>query len=284
MLSVVSVQAATYHSANGELSLPSLIDGSKTLIDVIIKLDPDGSYTVKGTEATLPFQCPGIFSQSTHDLIKSATSLASINSLLRCQWSFQTQASIDATQNSPVIISSTTTWLDSTCAPLVVSMSDFSGSPTIQSSSVTLNNAGCNTGFGFVNSYDLKTNAFLISSVIIDDSVVATELVIKFTENNRYELINFALTPRAVPPVVCRTLTDADFNSISSDMSPDDINTLLNCQWRHKLVSGSSVSPLRLKNFAWIDHECNEILMTEGQNTVIFSQHKTAGCRSFNAR
>lgn len=285
MLPMVSVQAAIYNSASGELFLPSLIDGSKTLIDVVIKLKPDGSYILqKGTESKLPFQCPGVFSKATLDLVKSSTSANKIDTLLGCRWSSQRKASIGATQNFPASTGLTTTWIDSTCAPLVVSISDFSGSPKVQSSAITQNNAGCNMSLGFANFYDLNSKAFLISSVVIDNSIVATEVVIKFTDKNHYELINFSLTPRASPPVVCSTLTDAAFKAISTDMTPAEINSLLNCQWQNKLISENSLSSSRSKNYSWVDHECNEILITDGQDTIIFSQHKTAGCRSFSAR
>lgn len=285
MLSAMSVQAATYKSATGELFLPSLVDGSKTLTDVVIKLKSDGSYNIQSaTESKLPFQCPDVFSKATLDLIKSATSTEEIDTLLGCRWSSKTKTSLDATEHSPASTGSSTIWLDSTCSPLVVSISDFSGSPKVQSSALTQNNAGCNVGFGFANFYDLNSKVFLITSVVVDNSVIATEVVIKFTGKNRYELINFALTPRTSPPVICRTLTDADFNAISTDMTRDEVSNLLNCQWQHKLISENSTSSLSSKNYSWIDHECNEILITDRQESITFSQHKTAGCGSFSAR
>ena len=86
-LSALNAHAATYNPATGELFLPSLINGSTTLVDVIIKLNSDGTYRIKkSTEPKLPFHCPGKFTQATLDLVKSATSTAQVDSLLACNW------------------------------------------------------------------------------------------------------------------------------------------------------------------------------------------------------
>jgi len=285
MLPATKVGAASYNSATGELFLPSLINASSTLIDVVIKLNPNGTYIIQsGTESTLPFQCPGVFSEATLNLVKLATSTNEIDSLLSCRWNFQTKISLDAIGTFPASTGSSTVWLDSTCSSLVVSINDFSGGPTVQSSSITQNNGGCNTNMGFNNAYNLNSKVFLIKSVVIDNSTIATDVVIRFTNGNHYELINIVLTPRLTPPVICPTITDAGFNTISTSMTPDEVNSVFNCQWQHKVISGKSTSSSMSKNYSWIDHECNEIVMTDGGQSITFSQNKTAGCGSFGAR
>jgi len=274
----VNIKAATYNTATGELFLVSLINGSTTLSNITIVLNPDGTYLIKNGTETRPFLCPDTFTQSTLDSVKLATSSSQVDSLLACNWSFQTTSLSNATESRSAISSSATVWYDTMCSGLVVSISEISGkintTATLQERKI-----GCNTNAEFrsANFYDLQSKAFLIGTVLIDNSIIATEVVLKFDSTNHYELINFSLSEQETPSVICRTLIQNDFNSISASMSPDEINEILNCQWKTTRISESTNTP-----FSWVDHECNKISIVAGKNKS-FIQRKTSGCGSFGA-
>ena len=96
-------------------------------------------------------------------------------------------------------------------------------------------------------------------------------------DKNNYELIHFSLPEQKGLSPICRTLTNDDFDAISIDMNPDDINKLFNCQWQSTKLSESSNIP-----YTWGDHECNEISIVQGKNKA-FLHRRTGGCGTYNA-
>lgn len=279
LLTAVNTQAATYNLESGELHLPFLINGSKTLTDVTIKLSSDGTYQItKSTESTQPYLCPDKFDQTTMDLVKTVDNSSQVDSLLKCNWNLQTTSLTYASEDRPAIRSVSSSWHNSTCSKILVSIGEFSGN-TSTSVSLQENRLGCNinTEFSLTNLYNLQSNAFLMNAVIINDKTLATEVFLKFDDKNKYQLIHFSVPEQKGLPVVCRTLTTDDFDAISEEMGPNDINKLFNCQWQTTRISESSNIP-----YTWADHECNEISIVEGQNKS-FLNRRTGGCGTYNA-
>ena len=273
-LSAFNIYAATYNPATGELFLPALINGSTTLMDVIIKLNPDGTYQIKGgIEPDLPFLCPKKFTAATFELVKSATTSAQVDALLGCQSSLQSTHVNYASESTPA--STSATWYDSKCSILNIGFNEsIEGLDAI--ASLQENKGGCNGAMARRSFYDLQSKVFLITRVLMDKNNFATEVVLKFTSDKHYELLNYSLSKPAELPEICHTLTMDDFNAISADMGPDEISKKLNCQWDDSRISDS-----RYTSFGWRDHECNDITITEGLNKI-FSQKKLTGCSTFN--
>ncbi len=272
-LSAFNAYAASYNPETGELFLPALVNDSTTLTDVIIKLNPDGTYRIKGgIEPDLPFLCPGKFTEATFELVKSVTTIAQVDSLLGCHSSLQLTHVNYASELNP--ISTSATWYDSECSILNIgfneSIEELDAIASLQESKI-----GCNGAIARTNVYDLQSKAFLISRVLIDKNNFATEVVLKFDGDKHYELVNYSLSKPAEPSEICRTLTMDNFNAISADMDPDEVSKKLNCQWDDSRISDSSYI-----GFSWHDHECNEITIIEGENKT-FSQKKITGCSTF---
>lgn len=281
MTATTHLQAASYNTKTGELFLPSLVNGSTTWTDVTIKLKPDGTFVIQnGTESALPFRCPGVFSEATLDLIRSATSSDEIDTLLGCRWAYQQKQLIDAISSIPEQNNSTFVWQDSKCSSLEFGIGEASIIGRITTSTLTLTKADCNTAFNIRiqnHLYDLQSKLFLVVSVAIDNSAIASEVLIKF-HDNKYELISFALRSQAKPPVICRSLSEADFNAVSTDMSSDEVSNILGCQWINKTLTDPQTS----SSYSWRDHECNELSVGGGIKQIILRQ--SGGCNSFGAQ
>lgn len=265
----INIQAATYNTTTGELFLPSLIDSSKNMVDVIIKLNPDGTYNIQdNTEVVLPFRCPGEFSTTTFDLIKNASSPDEINSILGCQWQSL------FISKSPSLSSNSYTWIDSKCSTLKSSFQ--SQKLNEKSSSLTKTNVHCN--LAIQNSmYDLQANLFHIGNVIVDKNSIASQVVIKFHKNNQYEIIGFAQTPRANPPLICELFTEEKFNKLSVTMTHEEISKELGCQW----VTETFLEDNSLIAHGWSDNECRRI--TKFKDSLTFLNHKSGFCGNFIA-
>ena len=282
MLRIVSVQAASYKSTTGELFLPSLVIGSKTFTDVIIKLNPDGTYRIKNsTESALPFRCASIFSEATLDSVRTVTSSNDVDSILGCRWISQTTSESDTNIAQNFM---SYQWIDSKCSTLSLG---FDKSSNLIISEITLTKGDCNTTFNVRSHdhiYDLNSKLFLLVSVAIDDTAIASEVLIKFHTNNRYELINFVLTPQENPPVICRSLTEAQIQTISPTMSPGEVSSILHCSQRpiKSFVSSQlGTQVIGVQNF-WLDHECNQLSVGGGAKQ--FSLNKSGGCNSFEGQ
>lgn len=245
-LSVFEVKSATYNSTTGELFLPHLINGSETLTEVTLKLNTDGTYAIQsGTKSALPFHCPGEFSKATFDKIKSAKDANEIDSLLGCRWHSQ-QTSDDI----PVF-----SWLDSSCQSLSVVIDDSLGG---NSSSLEQNYASCKLYSAFLP-YDLASGNLYLQYVKIDNTATASEVYIKLYDN-KYEIVNYQITPNTNPPVICDLLTEADYDAISATMALDEINNKLGCKWAMESVSEDDSNP----SYVWVDHEWNQIRISNG--------------------
>ncbi len=277
MLSVVEVQADTYNSENGELFLPNLVNGSKALTDVIIKLSPIGTYTIEsGIESPLPVICPGSFTEATLDLVKSASNLDEVNSLLGCHWQNQQISTQSISGNSS--LSKGASWQDSTCSSLTVSiLSDDSGNSNISVSG--LNQSPCNIAPTPSDVRDLNDKFYSSGFVLVDDSHIALDVLIKFHSNNQYELISYALIPQGSPQKICNSLTEENYNKISIGMTPDEVGSLLGCQWSQKPMLDNDSSG----SYLWTDHECNYINFAKGTIKVL-AQFKFGGCSGFLAK
>jgi len=279
LLATLNAHAASYNSATGELFLPHIINGSTTLVDVVMQLKPDGTYQInEGTEMQQPFLCLDKFTQATLELVKSATSTTEINSLLACHWNLQITNESYANESRPASSGGGGTWYDSSCSSITVGFFEHLGEITT-TVSLQEKNLGCNTTglLSIANFYNIQTKAFLISRVLINEDVFATEVVLKFGGDNRYELVHYSPSKPAELPVICRTLTIADFDAITVDMKSDEISKKLNCQWNDKRLPQTDPA-----SFSWRDHECNEISITEGVNKQFFEK-KTTGCGTFGA-
>lgn len=264
MLSAMTIQAATYNSKTGELALPHLVDGSKTLLDVVIKLNADGTYAIQSaTESVLPMICPGTFSEATFNLIRQANGADEINALLGCRWQQQQKTlfefDADTKQSSHSL-----SWLDSACQTLSVGIEEKTG--RVEFSSLSKNNAGCDI-FSTLYPYDLRKRILSLQYVKIDDTAIATEVYIKFyTLNgiNRYELVSYEITPNTTPPAVCKLITEAAYNAISTSMTPNEISNLLGCQWMTESVSDPDHGETY---YQWKDHEWNSIDFSNGSKS-----------------
>jgi len=244
-----TTKAATYNSVTGELFLPHLINGTQSLLNVVIKLNPGGTYVIQnGTESPLPFICSGNFTSATFDLIKSAKGKDEVNSILGCHW-YNQQRTLINEQNNPAF-----SWLDASCQTLAVVFDESSNS--VSFSSVEKNTMGCSLYTAFYP-YDISKKLFYLQYVKVDNMATASDVYIKFTEGNRYELVSYLITPNNTPPTLCSLITEEKFNTIDISMSPDDISNLLGCQWGGASIS--SDDPATLGSYTWIDHEWNHL-------------------------
>jgi len=279
MTATTHLYAASYNAKTGELFLPSLVDGVTTWTDVTLKLKPDGTFEIQGgTESALPFRCSGVFSEATVDLIKSATSSDEINALLGCRWAFK-QKQLLAIENIPEQNNLTFVWQDSRCSSLEFGFGESAGL-SLTTSTLTLTKADCNTANNIRiqnQLYNLQSKLFLLASVAIDNSAIASEVLIKFN-NNKYELISFALAPQTNPPVICPSLSEADFDAVSINMTRDEVSNIVGCQWINSLITDPPAPP----SYSWRDHECNELSVGGGVKQIIL--HKSGGCHSFEAK
>ena len=279
MTATTHLYAASFNTATGELFLPSLVNGSTTWTDVTIKLKPDGTFEIQsGTESALPFRCPSVFSEATLDLIKSATNSDEVDALLGCRWVFKQKQLLKITnipeQNNLVFI-----WQDSKCSSLEFGFGE-SSVINLTTSKLTLNKADCNSASSLRvqhQVYDLQSKLFLLASVSIDGSAIASDVLIKF-QNNKYELISFALAAQTNPPVICPSLSEADFDAVSSNMTRDEVSNIVGCQWSNSLITDPPTPP----SYSWRDHECNELSVGSGLKQILL--HKSGGCHSFGAQ
>ena len=245
-----NTQAGTFNSATGELFLPHLINGTQSLLNAVIKLNPDGTYIIQsGIESALPFVCSGNFTSATLELIKSAKGKDEANSLLGCHWYSQQRSSFNNEENGPAF-----SWLDASCQTLSVGFDQSSNS--VSFSSVEKNKMGCSLYAAFYP-YDISKKLFYIQYVIIDNVATASDVYIKFHDGYRYELVSYLITPNSNPPTVCNLIAEADYRAINTSMSPDEISNLLGCQWG--TASISSDDPANLDSYTWVDHEWNHL-------------------------
>lgn len=259
MLSAVTIQAATYNSKTGELALPHLVDGSKTLLDVVIKLNADGTYVIQSaTESVLPMICPGTFSEATFNLIRQANGADEINALLGCRWQ-QQQKTLFEFDTDTKQSSHSLSWLDSACQALSVVIEEITG--RVELSTLMKKSTGCNI-FSAFYPYDLRKKILNLQYVKVDDTAIATEVYIKFYHLNgvnRYELVSYEITPNITPPAVCSLITEAAYDAISTSMTPDEVSSLLGCR------GGESISdPDDGTSYQWRDHEWNSIDFSNG--------------------
>lgn len=300
-----NLRAASYNADTGELFLPSLQDGSKTWVDVTIKLNPNGTYSIQsGTKSALPFQCPSLFTQATLDLLKSqpeSISPEEINAVLGCIWIDKeigtTMFNSDLVSGSGPVVE-VYRWLDANCSTLTVTFL------TVELTSDLINlteksldfhidktNGSCSISDAHAAPYDLKSKLFAIGLVRINDTITASEVFIKFHEDNTYELKSYSLHTLNSPPLICESLTDANFDAISITMTPEKINDLLECQWQKELTS--SDNPAR-SQYRWKDHECNFIDFSDFSDfsdadlaleakVKIFTYNNSSGCGSIAA-
>lgn len=264
----VNLSAALYDSKSGELFLPHLINGSQSLLDVVIKLNPDGTYEIQsGIESALPFVCSSKFTTATLDLIKSAKGKDEVNSILGCHWYNQSKSSYNGAEASLSV-----SWLDSSCQTLYVGFD--SGSGNVSFKSVEQNNAGCNL-FSIYLPYNLNKELFYLQFVNVDNEAIASDVYIKFHSENRYDLVSYTLTPIPTRPIgilptICGLITEADYLAITPAMSPDDVSMLLGCQYATVTLSDSD-----LNTYSWVDHEFNRInIMSGSTNSVSFEHYR----------
>jgi len=284
-LTPTNLQAASYNTETGELFLPSLVNDSKTWTNVTIKLNSDGTYIVQnGIKSLFPFLCPGTFSQTTFDLIKSQSTISSpeeINSLLGCRWLRKTKTVTDGNEFIPEMSSSSYIWLDSNCSSLGVGFgSSIAG---IFGLSIDKKKGSCASDFSQPHApYDLNSKLFLVNSVKVNNNIAAAEVLIKFSDGNKYELISFSLSSLEPSPLICDSLKEVDFDAVSTEMSPEEISNLLGCQWNQKISS----SEFAVTTYSWMDHECNSIDITATPNSKskTFLHLASGGCGSFSAR
>lgn len=265
ILSPVAAHAATYNSQTNELALSHLVDGSRTLMDVVLKLNSDGTYSIQSsTESALPIFCPGTFSEATFNLIKQAKSADEINTLLGCRWSQQLKAlfEIDGNTNQS---SHTFSWLDSACQTLSVVVKDAAGG--VELSTLSKNKASCNI-FSAIYPYDTKKKILNFQYVKIDNTAIASEAYIKLYNLNgvnRYEVISYEITPNSNLPVVCNLITEADYEAISLSMTSDEISNLLGCQGSESISDPDDTGI----SYLWRDHEWNSIEFREGSKVFL---------------
>lgn len=280
---ISSLQAASYNTKTGELFLPSLENGSQTLTDVTIKLKPDGTYAIQsGTESALPFRCSGLFSQATLDLLNSQATLNTpekINSLLGCRWISESKTVSGASTHIPEILTESYNWVDANCSSLNAGFSDALEGGAVLTISQSI--GSCSTSYKIHPPYDLKSKLFAVGSVRIDDNITATEVLIKFSADHKYELVSFALSTLDSPPLICESLKEADFSAISLPINPEEINDLLNCHWYQKITSSAIAD---FASYIWQDHECNSILVNSPPASAkSFSLNHSSGCGSIAA-
>lgn len=279
MLATPHLYAASYNSKTGELFLPSLVNGSSTLTDVTLTLNPDSTFEIQsGTQSALPFRCSAVFSEATLDLLKSAKSSDEIDALLGCRWVVKLKQLLTIA-NIPDQNNLSFTWRDSKCSLLEFSFGEAAGI-NLTTSKLTKNEADCKitSKIRVQNQlYDLQSNLFLLSSVSVDNNAIASDVLIKF-QNNTYELINFSITNRANPPVICPALSEADFDAVSINMTKDDVSNIVGCQWINQVITDPSTPAF----YSWRDHECNELFVGGGIKQIILN--KSGGCHSFGAQ
>lgn len=261
----VAAHAATYNSQTNELALSHLVDGSRTLIDVVLKLNSDGTYSIQSsTESAFPIFCPGSFSETTFSLIKQAKSADEINTLLGCRWSQQQKSLFEFTGNTSQS-SHAFSWLDSACQTLSVVVKDTTGQ--VELSTLSKNKAGCNV-FSAFYPYDTKKKILSFQYVKIDDTAIASEAYIKLYNLNginRYEVISYEITPNTNLPVVCNLITEADYEAISLSMTPDEISNRLGCQGSESISDPDHTGI----SYLWRDHEWNSIEFREGSKVFL---------------
>ncbi|MCK5355576.1 MAG: hypothetical protein KAJ63_10695, partial [Methyloprofundus sp.] len=199
---------------------------------------------------------------------------------LGCRWVGENQSANSGSELVPETSSKGYTWLDSNCIKLSAGFSDVV--PGVLSLSIEKRSTNCTTRVsGSHAPYDLQSKLFLIGLVKVNpDNVTAAEVLIKFKADNKYELISFALSALDSPPLICDSLTEADFNAISTTMKPEEINKQLGCQW-HQKISSNSAGAVVL--YEWSDHECNgiSVVSTSQSKTKTFNHHRSSGCGTF---
>jgi len=279
------LQAASYNTQTRELFLPSLMKGSKTWTDVTLKLNTDSTYVMQsGTETALAFICPGLFTQDTLELINTQTRLSTpkdINTLLGCHWIRESTTLTNASEFIPASSGAIYTWLDANCSSLNASFSNLAEG--VLDLSISKKSTNCITGVGHPHTpYDLNSELFLVGLVkVIPGNVTATEVLIKFKADNKYELISYALSSTGSPALICDALKAADLDAISTTMSINEINEHLGCHWSQKISSNPEV----VNTYLWSDYECNMVSVARHSlhESKSYTEHKSGGCGSFVA-
>lgn len=255
--------AATYNSSKGELSLPVVFDGNKTYTDVILRLNPDGTYSfIQGTEMTVPFRCTNNFDGSMLGLISDQMTVQDINSLLGCNWSMTFINSFSGGDTGVAY-----SWFDKQCTGIDIS---YDSSGTIYSKSIGYTSE-CKLVPNNGLIYDLTAERFIIQDVVIDDMFIAPFTILKFdVQNKTWALISAELVDRGQPPFLCNLFTENTFTKLQSVNTVSEVENLLGCQWSENNNDDS---------WTFRDHECGMVTFSQSRG---FSSkillHKRTGC------
>lgn len=269
--------AATFDTANQELRLPAVFDGEKTYTDVVIKLNANGTYSLTGTEESLPFQCGNSFSEATLGQINENMSIAEINSTLGCHWLNRSRQSgtiggIDLSDADRF------TWQDAQCTTISISTSTTVQDLLDKSISYTGSCALNPDGGGI---YDMTSERFIIKTVTIDNALAAPNTILKFdTQASRWEIVSAEVVELGTPPHVCDLFTENTLaTKLSSVNTIADIDSALGCQWTYK--TGLDINLNSPPLFTYFDHECSSLMVfmaNQQQISSISLDYNKVGC------
>jgi len=262
--------AATYNSSTGELRLPAVFDGEKTYTDAVITLNSNGTYSLAGTEATLPFTCENNFNDATLGLITEGMSVADINSTLGCDW-VALETDIDNFSRSY-------SWKDTQCTEITISPVLKEGDSL---SKLILYNNICELNSGVSRVYDLTSERFTVNTIIIDNASVTTpDTILKFNpQAERWELVSVEIANLRTPPLVCDLFDENTLpTKLSSVTTLADVENVLGCQWTFRINADSDIVG---DNFLFSDHECSSISLSmtnQQQISNLSTRYSKVGC------
>lgn len=251
--------AVELNTETGELTMASFRNAEGMWVDVTLSLNPDGTYDIEGTPVDpQAIYCDQAALADNLRSVSAGMTLGQVEGLLGCGWYFRSESRhYGQFAPAPTI---TYEWVSGHCRPAQVYV-DQSGQTTGGTSRYNPE-MGClparasgGTGRGIYEAGDAR---FTLPDVLVDDAVVARAARLERIGGDRLRLISFEVPPAVDPAVLCDSLSQSDFDSISQSSNLNNIQQLLGCQWgRRNAGAGSSVV-----TYTWFDRECNELSVT----------------------